>query len=261
MFPRVVGYRIESVSTKGVVNRSVRPILDPHNPTGSTKDVHFHVPGRPVADGLRTGKGLWKTRPARCHVNLTTCDSSWEAGFCHVLEKNYWVCAYVKNQGLGFEVPYQSGTKAGIYRPDFIFLLDDGKSVDDYLRVVVEIKGYRHEDANDKALTMENYWIPGVNSLGTLGRWAFIELGGAYQMEDGFDARRSIRRQFEHAMRGFLRERASAAAKALIQWGGTEPNADVHSSKKIGARRMILVDTPADFDRHRPSTGRLAPTR
>lgn len=237
IFPRVVGYRIEPVSTKGGVNRSVRPILDPHNPTGSTKDVHFHAPRRPFTDRLRKGEGLWKTRPARCHVNLTTCDSSWEADFCHLVEKSYWVRAYVKNEGLGFEVPYRTGTKAGIYRPDFIFLLDDGKGEDDPLHIVVEIKGYRREDASDKASTMENYWIPGVNSLGTLGRWAFIELGGAYGMEGGFDARRSIRRQFEQAMRGFLRERASAAAKALIQWGGTEPNA-----KYIPRRRSEPVE-------------------
>lgn len=232
IFPRVVGYRIEAVSTKGVDSRSVRPILAPHIPTGSTKDVHFHVPLRPFTDGRRTGKGLWKTRPARCHVNLTTCDSSWEADFCHLVEKSSWVRAYVKNEGLGFEVPYRTGTEAGIYRPDFIFLLDDGKGEDDPLHIVVEIKGYRREDASDKASTMEDYWIPGVNSLGTLGRWAFVELGGACQMEDGFGARRSIRRQFEHAMRGFLRERASAAAKTLIQWGGTEPNAEYIPRRK-----------------------------
>ena len=132
----------------------------------------------------------------------------------------------MKNEGLGFEVPYRFGTESRIYLPDFILLLDDGHGEHDPLHIVVEIKGYRREDAKDKASTMESYWIPGVNSLGTFGRWAFIELGGAFQMEDGFDARRSIRRQFEHAMRGFLQERASAAAKALIQWGGTEPDAE-----------------------------------
>lgn len=232
IFPRVVGYRIEAVTTKGAIDRSVRPILDPSNPTGSTRQVHFHMPRMPFTDGLTPGRGLWKTRPARCHVNLAACDSSWEADFCRLVEKSYWVRAYVKNEGLGFEVPYRSGSRAGIYRPDFIFVLDDGKGADDPLHVVAEIKGFRSEDATDTASTMENYWIPGVNSLGTFGRWAFIQLGDACQMEDGFDARRSIRRQFEQAMRGFLRERASAAAKELIQWGGTEPGAQYVPRRK-----------------------------
>lgn len=237
IFPRVVGYRIEPVSTKGGVNRSVRPILDPRNPTGSTMEVHFHIPRTPFTDGLRTGKGLWKTHPTRCHVNLTTCDSSWEADFCHVLENDHWVCAYVKNQGLGFDVPYRSGTKAGIYRPDFIFLLDDGKGEDDPLHIVVEIKGYRREDAKDKASTMEDYWIPAVNSLGTFGRWVFIEFGGACRMEDGFDARSSIRGQFVKAMRELCRERAAAAARALILMGGSCPDA-----KYIPRRRSEPVE-------------------
>jgi type III restriction enzyme len=40
---------------------------------------------------------------------------------------------------------------------------------------LVEIKGYRGEDAKDKANTMDSYWVPGVNNLGTSGRWAFAE--------------------------------------------------------------------------------------
>ena len=228
----MVGYRIERVTTTDPLNRPVRPILDPGSPTGSTKQVHFHVPRRPFTDGLTKGRGLWKTRPARCHVNLASCDSSWEADFCRLVEKSYWIRAYVKNEGLGFEVPYQFGAEARAYRPDFIFVLDDGHGEDDLLHIVVEIKGFGRADVKDKAATMENYWIPGVNSLGTLGRWAFVELGGACQMEDGFDARRSIRRQFEEAMRGFLRERASTAAKELIQWGGTVPDAQYIPRRK-----------------------------
>lgn len=42
-------------------------------------------------------------------------------------------------------------------------------------RLVVEIKGYRREDAKEKKTTMETYWIPGVNNLGQFDRWAFAE--------------------------------------------------------------------------------------
>ena len=55
-------------------------------------------------------------------------------------------------------------------------LVDDGHGDDDLLHLIVEIKGYRREDAKEKKATMETYWVPGVNNLGTYGRWAFAEL-------------------------------------------------------------------------------------
>ena len=34
---------------------------------------------------------------------------------------------------------------------------------------------------------METYWVPGVNNLGTHGRWAFAEFTDVYEIESGFD--------------------------------------------------------------------------
>jgi type III restriction enzyme len=51
---------------------------------------------------------------------------------------------------------------------------------------VVEIKGYRREDAKEKKGTMDTYWIPGVNRLGTYGRWAFAEITEVYRIESDF---------------------------------------------------------------------------
>ena len=76
--------------------------------------------------------------------------------------------AYVKNHNLGLEVPYRYGSETRKYLPDFIVLVDDGHGADDLLHLVVEIKGYRREDAKEKKSTMETYWVPGVNHLGTL---------------------------------------------------------------------------------------------
>jgi type III restriction enzyme len=65
-------------------------------------------------------------------------------------------------------------------------LADDGRGKDDLLHLVVETKGYRGEDAKDKKQTMETYWIPGVNNLGTYGRWAFQELTDVFEIEREF---------------------------------------------------------------------------
>jgi len=111
-------------------------------------------------------------------------DSDWEAEFCRVAEAHPRVRAYVKNQGLGFQVPYRYGSNMRNYLPDFIVQVDDGQ--DDLLNLVVEVKGYRGEDAKEKKKTMDTYWIPGVNNLGTHGRWAFVELKDVYAMQDEF---------------------------------------------------------------------------
>jgi len=61
--------------------------------------------------------------------------------------------------------PYLMGATVRRYRSDILVLIDDDR--DDPLNLIVEIKGYRGEGAREKASTMHNYWIPGVNNLGT----------------------------------------------------------------------------------------------
>ena len=169
--------------TNGIVegHRGERPItavLDAYNPEGSTRHVRF----------TSSKKTRWETAEDRCHVNWAVCDSTWEAEFCRVAETHPRVHAYVKNQNLGFEVPYRYGSESRRYIPDFVLLVDDGRGQDDLLHLVVEVKGYRREDAKVKATTMKTYWIPSVNRLQTYGRWAFREFTDVYEMEADFGA-------------------------------------------------------------------------
>ncbi|MBV1700614.1 MAG: hypothetical protein KGQ46_02195 [Hyphomicrobiales bacterium] len=167
--------RIKAAITQTLSDEQpVKAILDAYNPTGSTSFVNF-----------TTSKALrWQTDPRRCHVNWVVCDSDWEAEFCRVAEAHPKVRAYVKNQGLGLEVPYLMGSTQRKYLPDFIVQIEDGH--DDPLNLIVEIKGYRGEDAKDKANTMRAYWVPGVNNLGKFGRWAFAEFTAVYEIEAEF---------------------------------------------------------------------------
>ena len=171
--------RITAGITRALVgSQPIKALLDPYNPTGSTAYVNF----------ITAKTSRWQTDARRCHVNWVVLDSHWEAEFCRVVEGHPRVRAYVKNQGLGFEVPYRHGAQARRYLPDFIVRLDDGRGEDDLLNLVVEIKGFRGEDAKDKKATMETYWVPGVNYLGTHGRWAFAELTDMYRIQDDFAA-------------------------------------------------------------------------
>jgi len=152
------------------------PALDPYNPTGSTRHVRFNT----------SKPDRWETSSNRCHINWVVLDSDWEGEFCRVAERHPRVVAYVKNHGLGFEVPYRFGSEMRKYLPDFIILIDDGHGPDDLLRLIVEIKGYRGDDARKMKSTMDTYWIPGVNHLGTHGRWAFAEFTDVYQIQEDF---------------------------------------------------------------------------
>jgi type III restriction enzyme len=159
--------------------RPIKALLDPYNPTGSSAHVRFNT--------SRTDR--WETSSKHCHVNWVVLDSDWEAEFCRVAESHPKVRAYVKNHNLGLEVPYRYGSEIRKYLPDFIVLVDDGHGPDDLLHLVVEIKGYRREDAKEKKSTMETYWVPGVNNLKQYGRWAFAEFTEVYQIETDFAAK------------------------------------------------------------------------
>jgi type III restriction enzyme len=157
--------------------RRVKAVLDPYNPQGSTRHVNF----------VTAKQSLWDTLgpPPKCQVNFVVYDGDWEAELCRVVEAHPRVFAYVKNQGLGFEVPYRMSVLSRVYLPDFIVQVDDGR--DDPLNLVIEIKGYRGVDAQLKAETMRTQWIPGVNALGTCGRWAFAEFTDVYDIEQAFN--------------------------------------------------------------------------
>ena len=159
--------------------RPIQAMLDAFNPVGSTANIRFNT-SRPER---------WETSSEKCHVNWVVLDSGWEGEFCRVAESHQRVRAYVKNHNLGLEVPYRYGSETRKYVPDFIVLVNDGHGEDDLLHLIVEIKGYRGEDAKEKKSTMETYWVPGVNNLSKHGRWAFVEFCDLYEIEADFAAK------------------------------------------------------------------------
>ena len=194
--------KITAAITSRQGERSVKALLDSYNPTGSTRHVSFTT----------SKTGLWATESRKCHVNLAVLDSDWEAEFCRVVESHPKVKAYVKNHNLGLEAPYLYGSTPRTYIPDFIVLVDDGR--EDPLNLIIEIKGFRGEDAREKKNTMEAYWLPGVNSLGDYGRWVFAEFTEFYNIE----------REFQELIKGILSRAESEAAEWLAKAGGSAPD-------------------------------------
>jgi type III restriction enzyme len=106
--------RITAAITRAFIGeRPIRAVLDPYNPVGSSAYVNFNT--------SRTQR--WKTDERRCHINWVIFDSDWEAELCRVVESHPRALAYVKNHGLGFEVPYplrlgNPDLPARLHRPD-----------------------------------------------------------------------------------------------------------------------------------------------
>ena len=153
---------------------SVKAIVDPYNPESSTRHV-----------GFITSKPVFATDPGKCHVSHVVEDSNWEAEMARVCEAHPRVISYVKNQGMGFDVPYRKGSSVHRYIPDFIIQIERGER--EPLNLIIEIKGFRDADAAIKADTIKTLWIPGVNNLERFGDWSFAELTSVFEIEDEFE--------------------------------------------------------------------------
>ena len=107
-------------------------------------------------------------------------DSGWEFKLAHDLEDMSEVLAYVKNQNLGFTIPYSINNVERQYYPDFLVRIDDGHGEDDALNLILEVTGERRGDKEAKTATVRTLWVPAVNNHGGFGRWAFLEITDPY---------------------------------------------------------------------------------
>ena len=103
-----------------------------------------------------------------------------------VLEEMAEVISYVKNQNLGFTIPYVIEREERQYIPDFIVKIKSPAS-SEILNLIVEVSGEKRKDKDAKVETAKNLWIPAVNNHGVFGTWGFIEI------IDPWDAKNLIR--------------------------------------------------------------------
>ncbi len=151
--------------------------------SGGAQRLRAEVPatdflGTTAGVSFDTIKDCWTTDAGKCHFNLVPQDSDWETIVCAKLEDMAEVRAYAKNQGIGFRIPYTHDGRAGNYLPDLIVKLDDGRGPDNLLNLVLEVSGQKKREKDAKVQTATTMWVPGVNNLGTFGRWAFLEIDG-----------------------------------------------------------------------------------
>lgn len=154
----------------------LKPILQPYDSIGSSRYVDF--------DTIRP---TYETRPDKCHVNRVVADTeSWEQKLAQSLESMDEVICYVKNDHVGFSIPYTLNGEQENYRPDYIIRVNDGP--EDPLNLILEVTGARDEKKAAKVSTASDLWVPAVNNHGGFGRWAFLEVS------DPWDAQNTVRK-------------------------------------------------------------------
>jgi type III restriction enzyme len=144
----------------------LRPILQPYDTVGTTDHVDF-----------TTTRPTYLTHPDKCHISHVVCDTTaWEQHVAQALEGMDEVIRYVKNDHLGFTIPYTLSGDEHQYFPDFLADVDDGHGPDDPLHLIVEVTGEKKKDKQAKVATAKTLWIPAVNNAGDFGRWDDLEI-------------------------------------------------------------------------------------
>ncbi len=130
------------------------PLLNRYKPIGTSSDVDFMT-----------------THPCqgtqRSHINQVALDTqTWERAACFGLEQSEVVAYYVRNDHLGFDIPYEYTGVSHNYEPDFIVHLKND------VHLILEIKGFETEQDRAKH-TAARRWASAVNNWGRLGKWDF----------------------------------------------------------------------------------------
>jgi type III restriction enzyme len=186
--------------------KTLRPILRPYDPIGSTRYVDFD-----------TTRPTYPTDPRKCHISHVVADTgTWEQKMAQALEEMDEVVCYAKNQNLGFTIPYTLNGEEHGYLPDFIARVKapaptpalprpaqnagqereqgapqpehaEQEREQEILNLIVEVSGEARKDKAAKVATARTLWAPAINNHGGFGRWAFIEIS------DPWDAQNTIR--------------------------------------------------------------------
>ena len=147
------------------------PVFRRFDGEGSTEEVRF-----------LTRKVVMDPPPIKSHLNHVVLDgargNSWEEGLAQLLEQDKRVRSYVKNERLGFVIPYVHKGRSHEYIPDFLVRLEPRKQDDLERTLIVEVSGTLKDlvTAQAKAETARNQWCAAVNNNGGYGRWGYVEV-------------------------------------------------------------------------------------
>ncbi len=141
--------------------------LHPDTSEGEAPELPRYEQGR--GPGSTTDVDFWTSKKVRdvskSHVNYVVQDSKWEQSAAYHLDTHPAVVAFVKNQGLGFAIPYLHNGQQHNYIPDFIVWLTNG------VHLILETKG--HDPLEEIKTQAAQRWVDAVNAEGSYGEWRY----------------------------------------------------------------------------------------
>ena len=103
----------------------------------------------------------------RSQVDQVVLDTqTWEQSVAHQVESSDAVSHYVRNDHMGFSIPYEYMGVSHAFFPDFIVKLKNGVSL------ILEVKGLV-DDREKAKFEAAKRWCSAVNNWGKMGTWQF----------------------------------------------------------------------------------------
>lgn len=141
--------------------------LHPDASEGEAPEVPRYEQGRGA--GSTADVDFWTSKKVKeiekSHLNYVVQDSKWEQSAAFHLDTHPRVVAFVKNQGLGFAIPYLHDGRQHSYVPDFIVRLDNG------VHLILETKGFDEKEAVKTQAA--HRWANAVNADGVYGEYRY----------------------------------------------------------------------------------------
>ena len=116
--------------------------------------------------------------------------NDWEVKDAGVLEDLPGVRSFVKNDRVGFTIPYvDGGGAARNYLPDFLVSLEVGADeVPATLIVEVSGSGPGAADKKDELRAARELWLPAVAAHGGSGRWGLVNVTDPWDCRPDLEA-------------------------------------------------------------------------
>ncbi len=135
------------------------PKTERHRPDGSTLEVDY-----------------WTSKEVRevvhSHLNYIVADTKkWEQSAAYRIDTHPQTESFVKNQGMGFSIPYFHNGQPHDFIPDFIIRLKKGNSDEKDRYLILETKGF--DELAEVKIQAANRWCDAVNAAGKWGNWEF----------------------------------------------------------------------------------------
>jgi type III restriction enzyme len=154
----------------GYVAEHLVQAIHPDPAAGESREIPIYEATR--GPGSTAEVGFWTSKPVRevlkCHLNAMVADTArWEESAAYFLDTHDAVRAFVKNDHLGFAIPYLHDDEVHEYVPDFIVRL----AVDGDHFLILEVKGF--DPLKELKAQAAQRWVAAVNADGRYGRWQY----------------------------------------------------------------------------------------